>query len=340
MSLDLKKYPYTNNLFGQVISKMKNTSLYFLIENERDVYLESFEHVLETLSNNSNVKDLIQTYIKKQINDNQRFNSLLSEIRAGFHIIQEGFPVTYLGIQKSKTVDIKSIIDNKTAYIEVKRISEKDVEWKNIEKVLKDEKIDYDIQVGVLVRIISAKQFVKELIKYIPQNVPDEFDLFQNDYINFGLGQFRIRKRKGAEPEYHLVWCSYSVPDTKKEVLKRNDAYYSKEHYENTIREHIENSAIPQLITVTKENDLRFVFLDNIDVANYDHSYLKMFLYDGGRNQREKGWYYDYKPAKELDGIFHVLNDDYSYSRVFCFLNPLSNSFTRLNSIIKCSEKF
>lgn len=362
---------------NQIVSDPINHCL----ENDIDWALKNFDKMLKHLDTATNIDVFINDFKQNRLTELGRIYSLISEIRAGHYLVENGFPVTYIKEEAGrKTPDIKIVINNKNAYVEVKRISEREFEYQNLLDELTKRAPNCDIGLHLGEVIYSASDIADEIISMIQEDLPFEF----GDDKRFDFGSVAFRKMKYKKPLY-LPTTSYSIPQKKQEREKRNDAYISRQEVENGIIGDLDNS-VEKFDEYADDGDLCFVFLDNIDVHNYGHEELKDFLYGGmdeifldrlgnvikknlnpiqesigaqrlGWNKflsdlgffpptinysENRGWYLTSEDAKILNGVFHIISYDFSFSGVYCFLNPFvdeNRNNPELENILKYYHK-
>ncbi len=271
MSLCINKYENINKFFGDIIDKMKNDPINFCLENERDLALKNFNKMFDHLDK-SNVDLFIEWYKKKGINDVERIHSLISEIRAGSYLAHKQFPIEYIKEGDKKTPDIKTKIEDRDAFVEVKRISDRRFEDGKLQDEFKKKNIQYDVEFHLQTVLYSASDVINEIKKNIPSKVTNFYET-----VSFKYGKFRIKQMEGTKPSFRLT-ISYCVPGTKEEKEGRDDSDISRQEIEGGIENDLSNS-IEKFDAYCNSSDLCFVYLDDIDVFNYGHVDLREYLY-------------------------------------------------------------
>lgn len=167
--MDLSKLSNIKHYFGDVIKTMKNDILRVLLEKNQKESLKKFDDLLYILSQNTNVKDLIAEYKTHYLVDSHRFDSLLSELRAGYFLLGKGLPVKFL-IPPSKSVktpDIETKLNHIKTYVEVKRVTERIFEEEKIIEELRKSGLGYFIYINVNKPVYNENDVINEIKKII-----------------------------------------------------------------------------------------------------------------------------------------------------------------------------
>jgi len=368
----LSKFKNIEKHFGDISGKIDNNPIELCFEKGCNGLLGNFDRMLSLLEK-SNLDFLIEEYMKKGINDENRIYSFISEIRAGAYLSYKGFPIKYIAEGKTKTPDMQTKIKDKNAFVEVKRISERRWDYDKLNKEFVKKNINYDIEIYLNQVVFSASDVISEIEKSIPDKVKETYTI-----IPFKYGSFRVRKMKLEKPIFNPT-VTYSILQTKNEREKANDSYISLDEIESGIMGDLDDS-IDKFDEYCEKSDLCFVFLDDTDVHNYGHPELKSFLY-GGVSEAEvvngkiinkkhcpisevntakefgwskilhdldfntgkidysdrKGWFLYYGGAEKINGVFHCFGYDFNFGLTYCFLNPFVNkrrNFSELENIL------
>jgi hypothetical protein len=360
MTLNISRYQTLNEFFGDVVEVMNNDFLRILLTKGYEIPLIQLDEMLALLKKHTNVNELIKEFKTKYLTDINRFDSLISEIRAGCFLLIHEYPVQFINVGKGKTPDIESKVQGRRAFVEVKRITKKEFNEGSINYELASRKLPFDLDIHVQRKFYKASDVVEELINKLspPEQITEEFIEYK-----FSYGEFSIRKPKG-KPIY-VPMISDVVPPEKSSIYDHDDAYISREQLNATIISDLEDG-INQLTSYVKEDDLCFVLLDNHDILNYSIDELEDLLYCGreiiisiqkgnkiefpyqviqkAKESKKLGWnllladilydpprldystnkgWFDYSPeAQHLNGVFYLEGGDFIYQHSTCMLNP------------------
>lgn len=373
MSISIQNYKTLNFYFGDVIDSMENDLLRILISKNQHHLLTEFDEILRLLENEKGLAELINRYKTKYIKDFGRFESLISEIRAGYFLKNQGLPVEFLSdtARKGRSADIKTKIGDRDAYVEVKKITRKELEEDKIIDELRKLKIPFCLTVIISKRVYSARDVAKEIECTLEDLACSSFPI----ELEFKYGRLTIYG-KGSTGLYGVVY-SYSVTNERK---YDSYSFITREDLERKIESDL-NDATDQLLNTANESDILFVLIDNADVHFMDHFYVFDKFYGGVEvlhmQDMEKpeirihpkiteakkkswenflqdlnfipttryidfiknsGWIFYSKYADDLNGIFYISGGDFKYNNHCIFLNPFvgqKRNFSDLQSIFK-----
>ena len=352
----IKNYKYINIYFGEIIDSMKNDLLRNLLSENDTKYLKEFNDILECLENEVGLDKLINRYKTKYKNNFERFDSLLSEIRAGYFLQNSGFPVEFLSDLEweGPSPDIRTKIDNIDAYIEVKRIKKFEFEENKIKDELNKLEIPYALRILISESVYSAAEVAKEVESKLADLTLSSFPLD----LDFKYGNITI-DRDGVIGIYG-VGFAYSVFHEKRD---ESDSAVTERDLERNVESRL-NDALGQLLNKSGESDLLFVLIDNHDTYLMDDYYIFNKFYGGEASPLEldfeilpkiieaeksgwgnflkklnfiptthfidftkkPGWIFYSEYADHLNGIFYISGRIFKYNEHHTYLNPFVNT--------------
>lgn len=363
MSISIQDYKTLNYYFGDALNSMKNDLLRILISNNRDDLLEEFDEMLRLLEDEKGLAELIHRYKTKYVNDFGRFESLVSEIRAGYFLQSHDLPVEFLSdnVQKGRSADIKTRIENVNAYVEVKKITRKELELEKINEEFRKLEIPLWLMITISKPVYSAKDVAIEIQSALLNKTSSSI----STELEFKYGTFKII---GTVPRGVVLGYEWSVHNRKNE---NSNSFVTREELERQIESNLED-ATDQLLKSANSSDMLFVLIDNPDTRFMDHHYVFNKFYGGSLTEKKidihpkiigaeknswgkflkdlnfipttslidyklnSGWIFYSKSADDLNGIFYICGERFKYDNNFIFLNPFvkrERNFSNLQSV-------